>query len=181
MEINDSRVPDDLFGEFLDRMPQVCVELVVETAAGILVCKRETKPRVWFWPGSRLYKGERLDGAAHRVAADELGIDIRPRERLGVHTHTGGCKFVKIFDPAWGRNASVFYSHQYHFWDETETPEGVSRHTVNIVFLAAPAADEFEIELDEQHSEYRFLTETEPGLHEYVREYIDTYGLVEAS
>jgi colanic acid biosynthesis protein WcaH len=154
MEINDSRIPDDLFGEFLERMPQVCVELVVETDAGVLLCKRETKPRVWFWPGSRLYKGEHLDEAAHRVAEAELGIDVRLREQLGVHTH---------------------------FWDETETSEGVSRHTVNIVFLAVPAADEFDIELDEQHSEYRFLTEAEPELHEYVREYIDTYGLVEES
>jgi colanic acid biosynthesis protein WcaH len=150
MEINDSRVPDELYGEFLDAMPQVCVELVVETDAGVLLCKRETKPCVWFWPGSRLYKGERLDEAAHRVAEAELGIDVQLRERLGVHSH---------------------------FWDETETNEGVSRHTVNVVYRAVPDG-EFEIELDEQHSEYRFLTEPEPRLHEYVRKYLETYDLL---
>jgi len=154
MDTVDDRVPDELFGAFLDRMPQVCVELVVETEAGVLLCKRETKPRLWFWPGARLYKGERLAAAAHRVADEELGTDVALRERLGVHAH---------------------------FWAESETPEGVSRHTVNVVYRAAPATDAFEIDLDEQHSAYRFLAEPEPGLHEYVREYLDTYDLLAAS
>ena len=95
-----------------------------------------------------------LAAAAHRVADEELGTDVALRERLGVHAH---------------------------FWAESETPEGVSRHTVNVVYRAAPATDAFEIDLDEQHSAYRFLAEPEPGLHEYVREYLDTYDLLAAS
>jgi colanic acid biosynthesis protein WcaH len=151
MELHDSYVPDEQFTAFLETMPQVCVELVLETEAGILVGKRTGKPRVWFWPGGRLYKGERLDDAAHRIAAEELGIDVSLEERLGV---------------------------QAHFWDPEAVDEAVSRHTVNVVYRATPASAAYDIELDDQHEAYRFLTELEPDLHEYVREYLTSYELL---
>jgi len=153
MEVHDTRIPDEQFRAFLAEMPQVCVEVVLDTPSGVLVAKRTTKPRVWFWPGSRLYKGEGLVAAAHRVAAEELGIDVTVHERLGVHAH---------------------------FWEPTETEAGVSRHTVNVVYRASPAGD-WDVDLDEQHADYRFLTEVDPDLHEYVREYLRTYDLVEDS
>jgi len=148
MEIDDRYVPDGLFTEFLDQMPQVCVEVILETEDGVLLCKRETKPRVWFWPGSRLYKGEQLESAANRVAREELGIEVRVLEQLGV---------------------------QEHFWEVHETNEGVSRHTVNIVYRVSPTNPDFTVDLDKQHSDYRFVSEIEPGLHEYVREYLLKY------
>lgn len=148
MEINDQYVPEDVFTTFLDQMPQVCVELLLDTADGVLLCKRETKPRVWFWPGSRMYKGERLETAAHHVAHEELGVEVIVDERLGVHEH---------------------------FWEPHETSEGVSRHTVNIVYHATPADAEFTITLDEQHSEYRFVSDADPEYHEYVQQYLRAY------
>lgn len=151
MEIHDSYVPEDRFRAFLETMPQPCVEVVLETADGILLCKRAIKPEEWFWPGSRLYKGEQLEAAAHRVAQDELGIDIRLAEQLGVHSH---------------------------FWSPEQIEEEVSRHTVNVVYLAIPASSSFEIELDDQHTAYRFVTESNPEFHEYVREYLTEYDLV---
>ena len=42
----------------------MCIEVVLEADAGVLLAKREIEPRVWFWPGSRLYKGEELDDDA---------------------------------------------------------------------------------------------------------------------
>lgn len=151
METRDRYVPDDRFRAFLEAMPQVCVEVVLQTDDGVLLCKRTTKPEEWFWPGSRLYKGEELDAAAHRVAREELGIDVTLSERLGVHAH---------------------------FWSPEQTEEGVSRHTVNVVYLATPASASFEIELDDQHTAHRFVTESDPDLHEYVREYLSEYDLV---
>lgn len=151
MDVQDTYVADDVFTQFLEHMPQVCVEIVLETGDGILLCKRTNKPRVWFWPGGRLFKGEELADAAHRVAADELGIDISLIGQLGVHSH---------------------------FWEPAETNEGVSRHTVNILFHARPKFDDFDITLDEQHSEYRFLAERDSELHPYVREYLTTYELL---
>lgn len=151
MKTRDDHVPDEEYRAFLDSMPQVCVEVVLETDAGVLLAKRENEPRVWFWPGSRLYKGEELDDAARRVADEELGIEVTLRERLGGHAH---------------------------FWDAEDTGEGVSRHTVNVVYRASPRSEDDEISLDDQHSEYRFLAEPDPQCHEYVREYLSAHELI---
>jgi hypothetical protein len=40
MEVHDEFVPEDPYREFVSRMPQVCVDLVLETDAGILLAKR---------------------------------------------------------------------------------------------------------------------------------------------
>ncbi|WP_435185002.1 NUDIX domain-containing protein [Halobellus sp. EA9] len=150
MDVHDQFVPDDDFRAFLEAMPQVCVEVVLETDDGVLLAERNHEPRVWFWPGSRLYKGEELTAAARRVGREELGIEIDVGERLGVHAH---------------------------FWDADRTPEGVSRHTVNIVYRASPAAPDAEIDLDDQHSDYRFVSRPDPDFHEYVWEYFAAYDL----
>ena len=44
-------------------MPQPCVDLVVEYEGGILLTRRQNEPAKgeWFWPGSRLYKGEGVE------------------------------------------------------------------------------------------------------------------------
>lgn len=151
MEVHDEYIPDELFAEFLAHMPQVCVEVVLDAPEGLLLLKRTNEPRVWFWPGSRLYKGERLEAAAHRVADEELGIDIAVEEELGTYAH---------------------------FWGPAEAGHPEGRHTVNVVYRAVPTAAEFEVELDEQHDDYRFLTDLEPGLHEYVRRYVTENDLL---
>lgn len=153
MEIHDECVPEDLFAEFTVRMPEVCVEVILEAHDGVLLAKRANEPAKgeWFWPGGRLYKGEELDDAARRIAREELGIEVKIEDRLGIYGH---------------------------FWETSAVAEGPSRHTVNVVFRVAPAREDFEIELDEQHDAYRFLSELEPGLHEYVTRYIEENRLL---
>ncbi|MDX1748248.1 MAG: NUDIX domain-containing protein [Halobacteriales archaeon] len=103
----------------------------------------------WFTPGSRLYKGERLAAAARRVGREELGLEVDLTGKLGVYSH---------------------------FWDTSAVPGVGSRHTVNVVFRGTPAADEFEVTLDEQHDDYRFVSTPEPGLHEYMKRYLADAG-----
>ena len=152
MEIHDEYVPEDLFAEFTGRMPQVCVEAVIRMEGGVLLTRRTNEPAKgeWFWPGSRLRKGEHLEDATRRVAREELGIAVDIVERFGVYEHR------------WERSA-----------------EGPSRHTVNVVYRATPVAETPTITLDDQHSDHRILTEFDPDLHEYVRRYLEDGDLLE--
>jgi colanic acid biosynthesis protein WcaH len=147
-------IPEELYADFVAAMPEVCVEVFLETDAGVLVAKRANEPArgEWFWPGGRLHKGERLEDAAHRVAAEELGIEVDLVGTLGVYEH---------------------------FWGTSAAAGAPSRHTVNVVFRATPAAAEPAFELDDQHTDYRFLQSVETDLHEYVRRYLTDSGVFE--
>jgi len=151
MPVHDDHVPQDLFAEFIERMPQVCVEIILETREGYLLAKRDITPPGWFWPGSRLYKGEKLTDAAHRIAAEELGIKVTIQDRYGPYAH---------------------------FWQTSSIEGSPSRHTVNTVLHVTPARDEYEIHLDDQHTDYRFVTALEPDMHPYVRQYLESNDLV---
>lgn len=154
MEITDDHIPEERFAECLAAMPQVCVEIVLDgPEGGVLLCKRTNRPAQWewFWPGGRLYRGEELQPAARRIAREELGIQVSVRELLGV---------------------------QSHFWDESSVEGLADRHTVNVIYHVEAVEDDPDIELDEQHSDHRFLREVEHGLHEYVEAYIDEYDLL---
>lgn len=148
-----THVPAELYGRVVANFPQVCVELVVEHDDGVLLARRDNEPAKgeWFWPGGRLFKGEVLEDAVHRIAEEELGIDVEIRQQLGVHAH---------------------------FWETSDVVGNPSRHTVNVVFLVTPLDDDPPIELDDQHTEYRILGEPEPDLHEYVRRYVEEYELL---
>jgi colanic acid biosynthesis protein WcaH len=156
MEVHDEYVPEDIFAEFTARMPQVCVEVVLDTEEGVLLAKRTNEPAKgeWFWPGGRLHKGEELEAAARRVAREELEVEVTIEERLGVYSH---------------------------FWETSAVGDGPSRHTVNVVFRVTSGDSDFEIELDDQHEAYRFLSEMEGDLHEYVRRYIEENDLFNQS
>lgn len=152
MRVHDEYIPGETFSEFIQSMPQCCVEIVVSTDNGVLLAKRANAPvkDSWFWPGSRLYKGESLENAPHRVADEELGIDVDIVEQLGIHEHV---------------------------WETSAEAGRPSRHTVNIVYLVEPADPDFEISLDDQHTTTRFVESVDESYHEYVREYFADHDL----
>ena len=152
MDVHDEFIPEETFGACLAHLPQVCVEVVVAHDGGVVLAHRTNDPAggEWFWPGGRLYKGERLDDAAQRIAREELGLSVTVERRLGVHGH---------------------------FW-ETASVEGAdSRHTVNVVFLVSPT-DGLDITLDSQHDDWRLVHAVDETHHEYVREYVETHDLL---
>ncbi|MFB6113948.1 MAG: NUDIX domain-containing protein [Halodesulfurarchaeum sp.] len=152
MDVHDEFIPDADFASFIDRMPEVCVEVVLRVEKTVLLARRTNEPAKgeWFWPGSRLYKGEGLEVAAKRVAREELGIEVDAVSRLGVNSH---------------------------FWDRSPLPGSPSRHTVNVVFVAEPRTGSPRIELNDEHDDYRFVSEPRPDLHEYVRRYFEEYDI----
>ncbi len=152
METVDDYIESELFTSFLERMPQVCVEVVLVHDGRVLVAKRANRPvkDEWFWPGSRLYKGEALSAAACRVGTEELGIDVTVDGMLGV---------------------------EEHFWAESAPSEDVSRHTVNIVYRVHPADPEFDLSLDDQHTAAEFIEKPDERHHEMVHQYFESYDL----
>jgi colanic acid biosynthesis protein WcaH len=152
MEVHDEHVPESTFGACLAHLPQVCVEIIVAHDGGVVLARRTNEPArgEWFWPGGRLYKGERLDDAAHRIAREELGLAVTIERRLGVHAH---------------------------FWDQSSVEGADSRHTVNVVYLVSPE-DGLDITLDTQHGDWRLLQSPEPDLHEYVETYVSEHDLL---
>lgn len=147
MDTYDERIPKELFAEFLSRLPQVSIELFLETERGVLLVRRVNEPAKgrWFWPGTRLYKGERFEEAVRRLAKEELGISINVGNHLGTYEH---------------------------FW-ETGAFEGVDNtHTINVVYRTEPTESVSKIDLDSQHDAVKFVTGPSPQFHEYVNEYL---------
>ncbi|WP_420182386.1 GDP-mannose mannosyl hydrolase [Haloarcula sp. KBTZ06] len=153
MDRHDERIPTETFATCLDNMPQPCVDLVVEYEDGIVLTRRQNEPAKgeWFWPGSRLYKGERLDDAAARIAREELGLTSVATEQLGVSEH---------------------------FWDVSSVDGVDSRHTVPIVYRAVPD-NGAEIALDDQHDSYRIVTEVPADANQYVTEYFEQFDITQ--
>lgn len=151
MDVHDEPIPEEQFAICQRHLPEACVEVFLEHDDAVLLARRTNRPAQgeWFTPGTRLYKGEELPAAAHRVAAEELGIEIDLQGQLGVYSH---------------------------FWETSAVPGVESRHTVNVVYRAAPARSGFEISLDEQHDAYQFVSTPEPGHHEYMRRYLREAG-----
>ena len=146
MDVHDEHIPESTFGACLDALPQVCVEVLLERDGAFLVARRTNEPASgeWFWPGSRLYKGERLVDAARRVAREELGVEVTVDKRVGVYSH---------------------------FWDATSVAGADSRHTVNVVYRVHERDPGADIVLDDQHDGYRFVTAPADDCHEYVQRY----------
>ncbi|MFB6308594.1 MAG: NUDIX domain-containing protein [Haloarculaceae archaeon] len=153
MDVRDEFIPEETFAACLDHMPQPCVDIVVEYDEGILLARRQKEPArgEWFWPGSRLYKGERLDDAPERIAREELGLDVDIEERLGLSEH---------------------------FWETSAVPGVDQRHTVVIVYRVRPSDPKQAIELDDQHDAYRIVESVDDSYNEYVREYVERFDLL---
>lgn len=148
MDIVDEWISEETFGECLSKLPEATVELVVEHDGGVLVAKRTNEPAKgeWFWPGGRLLKGETFEQAVRRIAAEELSIEVAIQRQLGAFNH---------------------------YWEDISGRAFDSRHTVNVVYHVTPQGEHPDIELDDQHAEYRIISGPDPSLHEYVNRYLE--------
>ncbi len=59
-------------------VPRLTVEVVVVSVDGVLLTRRRTGPcqDLWHVPGGTVRYGEPLTDAVHRVAGDELGVEV---------------------------------------------------------------------------------------------------------
>jgi ADP-ribose pyrophosphatase YjhB (NUDIX family) len=79
-------LPEGEFRAIYRRVPRLCVEVVVvDSERRVLLMLRDIPPNVGAWhiPGGTVLFGESLADAVRRVARDELGLGVEPRELLG--------------------------------------------------------------------------------------------------
>ena len=78
-------IPDEVWSDIVEHVPIPSVDLLVVTDDGLLLAKRQNEPAKgeWFVPGGRIHKGESLEEAVHRVAREELGVDVVIDEEIG--------------------------------------------------------------------------------------------------
>lgn len=139
-------VSDDDWKTIVSNVPIVSVDLVVLSPKGIVFGYRTNEPAAdqWFIPGGRVQKGERLNEAVHRVAREELGINIEIRERLGVYEH---------------------------LYETANVNTGGGKHYVPIGFVVE--TDEMDFKTDDQHGRIQvFPRDDLPELHDYVEAYL---------
>lgn len=80
-----SKLPFKEFMAIYDKVPRLCVELVIQNDQGILLTKRAIEPAKGYWhlPGGTLLKDESVAEAAQRIALDELGRSITLSSLIG--------------------------------------------------------------------------------------------------
>jgi colanic acid biosynthesis protein WcaH len=144
-------IPDEEWATIVRNVPIVSVDLLVRTPEGVLLVERTNRPAKgeWFVPGGRVHKGERLVEAVHRVAREELGVEVEIEERLGAYEH---------------------------LYDDADVDGAGGKHYLANGFLVHTDATEFD--LDDQHGAARVFETFPDDLHPYVRGYLEAAGLL---
>ncbi|MGC9022140.1 MAG: NUDIX domain-containing protein, partial [Dissulfurimicrobium sp.] len=67
--------------------PIPTVDIIIETAGGIVLIERKNPPFGWAIPGGFVDYGECVEAAAIREALEETGLKIRLKTLLGVYSN----------------------------------------------------------------------------------------------
>lgn len=126
-------IPDEEWATIVENVPIVSVDLVVECPEGIVLGKRANEPAKgeWFVPGGRVRKGERLEETVHRIAQEELNIDIEIQESLGTFQH--------FYETSEVGREKHYVAHGFHVWTETADFDLDEQHADVDVFEIVPS------------------------------------------
>lgn len=77
----------ELFDEFIEKMPLLCVDGLVISQDKILLLKRNDEPAKgeWWFPGGRVFKNETLETSIIRKLKEETNLDVRIERQLCVY------------------------------------------------------------------------------------------------
>lgn len=125
---------DTEFLRIVDATPLVSIDLILRNERGdVLLGRRANRPAqgMWFVPGGRIRKNERVNDALQRISERELGVTITEAKLLGVFDHIYPDNFLG-------------------------TPD-VNTHYVVLGMTAALSGD-LAFTADDQHEELRWWT-----------------------
>ena len=139
---------DVTFKTIIDSVPLISIDILARKNNKVLLGKRVNKPAqgYYFSTGGRVNKNETINSAMHRIAKDELNIELKTTPN-----------FIGVFE---------------HFYDDGIYQE-VSTHYVNLAYeyevedvLDPPT---------EQHNEYQWFSINEllesKQVHKYTKGY----------
>lgn len=84
--------PRNIFDQILEWSVIPTFDLVLEYGdQGVILIKRKIPPykNQWALPGLRIYKGETIDETLKRIAKNDLGLSINPKERIFLGQYVG--------------------------------------------------------------------------------------------
>lgn len=87
--------PRNIFEQILEWSVIPTFDLIIEIQGkGYLLVKRSIEPykNQWALPGLRMYKGESIDDTIIRIAKQEVGIEINPKDKVLVGQFVGRFK-----------------------------------------------------------------------------------------
>lgn len=149
----DGPLPARDWLDVIARAPLVSIDLIVrDTMRRVLVGLRRNEPAAgtWFVPGGAIRKNESLDAAFARITHAELGRSFARREArlVGIFEHLYPTNFLRA--------------------------AGISTHYVVLAHELSASVRPGVAE--DQHSQYRWMTELElrehPQVHPYTRAYV---------
>jgi colanic acid biosynthesis protein WcaH len=126
------RLDNETFLKIVDATPLVSIDLILRNDKGeILLGKRVNRPAadLWFVPGGRIYKNEKVRAALKRIALAELGVEVEDTKLIGAFDH--------IYD------------------DNFAGREGISTHYVVLAYQYHLTSTS-QFRPDNQHSELRW-------------------------
>ncbi|GAB3706534.1 NUDIX hydrolase [Halorubrum pallidum] len=161
--MDDGWIPDEDWRTIVANVPIVSVDLVIRREGGVLLGRRTNEPVKghWFVPGGRVRKGETRREAVHRVASEELGIDVEIVESLGAFEHQYETADVD------GVDSKHYLANGY----VVDVVGGVGTDGVN---------DNDALTADDQHDAFRVFRSLPEPCHEYVRAYVEAAATVDA-
>lgn len=149
----DVHLPPEQFRTVVASTPLVSLDLIVENADGqLLLGVRRNRPAAgyWFVPGGRVFKGETLETAFHRLTWDELGMALE-------------------------RNTADVLGVYEHIYDDSVFADGTTTHYVVVAHHLHCALDLDALPL-EQHQVYRWWRKTDmaddPAVHVNTKAYL---------
>lgn len=142
---------DTEFLHIVDATPLVSIDLILRNERGeVLLGRRANRPArgLWFVPGGRIRKNERVNEALQRISERELGVRIAQAKLLGAFDHIYPDNFLGAPD--------------------------VNTHYV-VLGMAAELPSDRAFTVDQQHEELKWWTVkqllAEPLVHENTKVY----------
>jgi len=82
---NPHFLPEEEFLSIYAKVPRLTIDTVITSPEGVVLALRSIQPYYGLWhvPGGTLYKDERIEDAAVRIAKNETGLDTTFAGYLG--------------------------------------------------------------------------------------------------